>query len=190
MTRNTMRFLVGSLLSLAPLSALGGPVVDFGFPDLLSQRDEYVSVREGAAIQLPSLRRASAQAVGPALENFFVVNQTGLDIHLGILTLSGTLNGTYSPYPVPTSSAGGFQVSAPTPTVAAPLLQHYYWTVDPAYPGGAKTCLWRVEVSDVGGNCTALVTPSAYGGAVCSLSLGSSGIDPATCAMQLVTYIQ
>lgn len=104
MTRNTMRFLAGSLLSLAPLSALAGPVVDFRFPDLLSQRDEYVSIREGAAIQLPSRREGTGgRSIGPALENLMVVNQTGVNISLGIQILTGSLNGVYNPYPVPTA---------------------------------------------------------------------------------------
>lgn len=187
MTRNTMRFLAGSLLSLTPLSALAGPV-DFGFPDLLSQRDEYVSVREGGT-QIPPLREGTGgRFIGPALENFFVVNQTGLSIYLGIGTLTGTLNGVYNPYPVPTAGVGGFQVSAPAPTVAAPVIQQYYWTVDPANPAGAKTCIWRVEVSDVGGSCAAVVYRASYGGAVCVLSF--PGIDPTTCELQLVTRIQ
>lgn len=184
MTRNMTRFLAGSLLSLAPSSVLAGPV-DFAFPDLLSQHDEYVSVREWT-LQVPPMDGAPVESLGPALEDFFVFNQTGVDVHLGIVSLTGTLNGVYSPYPVPTGSPGGFQVSAPTP----PLVQHYYWTVDPGNPAGAKTCLWRVEVMSASVGCTALVTYASYGGAICTLALGSSGIDPTTCAMRLATYIQ
>jgi len=183
-----MRFLAGSLLSLAPLSALAGPVVDFRFPDLLSQRDEYVSIREGAAIQLPSRRGASAQAVGPALENLMVVNQTGVNISLGIQILTGSLNGVYNPYPVPTAHQGGFQVSAPAPTPTVPVVQQYYWTVDAMNPAGAKTCVWRVEVIDFSGVCGGTVYYGTYGGALCSIDMDESRIDPITCETRIVTF--
>jgi hypothetical protein len=186
MTRNVKRFLAVSLLSLTPSIALAGQV-ELGFPDLLSQRDEYVSLRpEG--IQIPALRGAPAQSIGPAIEDLLVINQTGLNISLGIQVLTGTLNGVYNPYPVPTANLGGFQVAAPAP---APLIaQQYYWTVDPANPAGAKTCVWRVEVSDVGGSCAAQVFYGTYGGALCTVDAANSFIDPVTCQTQVVTVIQ
>ncbi|GMU03644.1 hypothetical protein KH5H1_77670 [Corallococcus caeni] len=186
MTRNVKRFLAASLLSLAPSIAFAGQV-ELGFPDFLSQRDEYVSVREGA-VQLPTKRESQVASVGPALEDLFVLNQTGLPISLGIQVLTGTLNGVFNPYPVPTASYGGFEVSAPTP---APLIaQQYYWTVDPANPAAAKTCVWRVEVSDVGGSCQAQVFFGTYGGAICTVDAAQSFIDPVTCQTQVVTVIQ
>ena len=185
MTRNVKRFLAASLLSLTPAIALAGQA-DFGFPDLLTQRDEYVSLR-AEGIQIPTLRGAPVASVGPALENLLVVNQTGLNISLGLQVLTGTLNGVFNPYPVPTANQGGFQVSAPTP---APLIaQQYYWTVDPANPAGAKTCVWRVEVSDVAGACSAQVFFGTYGGAICTVDAAQSFINPTTCETQIVTNI-
>ncbi|MCP3141930.1 hypothetical protein [Pyxidicoccus xibeiensis] len=186
MTRNVKRFLAVSLLSLTPSIAFAGQV-EFGFPDLLSQRDEYVSLRE-EAVQVPVRRGPAVQSIGPALENLLVLNQTGLNISLGLQVLTGTLNGVFNPYPVPTANYGGFQVSAPAP---APLIaQQYYWTVDPANPAGAKTCVWRVEVSDVGGSCAAQVFSGTYGGASCTVDAVNSFIDPTTCQTQIVTIIQ
>ena len=186
MTSNAKRFLAVSLLSLTPSIALAGQI-DSGFPDFLSTRDEYVSVREGA-VQLPARKGESVQSIGPALENLFVLNQTGVNVSLGLQLVTGTFNGVFNPYPVPTASYGGFQVSAPAP---APLIaQQYYWTVDPANPAGTKTCVWRVEVSDVAGTCTAQVFFGTYGGAVCTVDTVQSFIDPTTSQAQIVTIIQ
>ncbi|HEX5752445.1 MAG TPA: hypothetical protein VFZ09_39940 [Archangium sp.] len=187
MTRNVKRFLAVSLLSLTPSMAFAGQAESGFFLDLLSQRDEYVTLREGA-VQIPVLRDGPVASVAPALENLFVLNQTGADISLGLQVLTGTLNGVFNPYPVPTANYGGFQVSAPAPT---PLVaQQYYWTVDPANPAGAKTCVWRVEVSDVGGSCTAQVFYGTYGGAVCTVDAANSFINPTTCETQIITIIQ
>ncbi|WNG19298.1 hypothetical protein [Cystobacter fuscus] len=187
MTRNVKRFLAASLLSLTPSIAFAGQVEAGLFLDLLSQRDEYVTLRE-EVVQVPVLRNAPVASVAPALENFLVLNQTGANISLGLQVLTGTLNGVFNPYPVPTATYGGFQVSAPAPT---PLVaQQYYWTVDPANPAGAKTCVWRVEVSDVGGSCSAQVFSGTYGGAVCTLDAVNSFIDPTTCQAQIITSIQ
>ena len=185
MTRNVKRFLAASLLSLTPSIALAGQA-EFGFPDLLTQRDEYVSLR-GEGVQVPTRRGPPVASIGPALENLFVFNQTGLNISLGLQVVTGTFNGVFTPYPVPTATLGGFQVSAPAP---APLIaQQYYWTVDPANPAGAKTCVWRVEVSDVAGVCSAQVFSGTYGGAVCTVDTVQSFIDPNTCQTQIVTNI-
>lgn len=186
MTRNVKRFLAASLLSLTPSIALAGQV-ESGFPDLLSERDEYVSLRpEG--IQIPARRGPAVQSIGPAVEDFFALNQTGLPISLGLQVVTGTLNGVYNPYPAPTGNYGGFQISAPAP---APLFaQQYYWTVDPANPAGAKTCVWRVEVSDVGGVCSAQVFFGTYGGAICTVDTVNSAIDPNTCQALIITGIQ
>ncbi|WP_426756679.1 hypothetical protein [Myxococcus sp. Y35] len=186
MTRNVKRFLAGSLLSLTPSLALAGQVEQY--PDFLSGRDEYVSLRAESAVQVPVRKGPSVESVAPALEDLLVYNQTGVDIYLGIQVLTGTLNGVYNPYPVPHANYGGFQVSAPAPT---PLIaQEYYWTVDTANPAGAKTCVWRVEVSDVGGSCSAQVFYGTYGGAVCTLDGAQSFIDPTTCYTQIVTIMQ
>lgn len=183
MTRNVKRFLAASLLSLAPSVALAGPA-DLGFPDLLSQRTEYVSVREGA-VEIAQVERTS---VGPALENLLVSNQSGADISLGLQILSGTLNGVFNPYPIPTSNLGGFQVSAPAPRPT--FSQQYYWTQDPANPAAAKTCVWRVDVTDNAGSCTATVFFGTYGGAVCTVDAINSFINPTTCEAQIVTIMQ
>ncbi|QRK10068.1 hypothetical protein JQX13_08215 [Archangium violaceum] len=176
MTRNVKRFLAASLLSLTPSIAFAGQV-ESGFLDFLSQRDEYVTVREGA-VQVPALRNGPVASIAPALENF----------SLGLQVVTGTFNGVFNPYPVPTANYGGFQVDAPAPT---PLVaQEYYWTVDPANPAGAKTCVWRVEVSDVGGSCSAQVFYGTYGGAVCTLDEANSFINPTTCETQIITIIQ
>ncbi|MFE8596324.1 hypothetical protein KYC5002_12745 [Archangium violaceum] len=187
MTRNVKRFLAASLLSLTPSIAFAGQVESGFFMDLLSQRDEYVTLRE-VAVQIPVLRDAPAASIAPAVENLLVLNQTGANISLGLQVLTGTLNGVFNPYPVPTANIGGFQVSAPAPT---PLVaQQYYWTVDPANPAGAKTCVWRVEVSDVGGSCSAQVFFGTYGGAVCTVDAANSFINPTTCETQILTVIQ
>lgn len=183
MTRNVKRFLAASLLSLAPSVAFAGPA-DLGFPDLLTQRNEYVSVREGA-VEITQVKGAS---VGPAVENLLVSNQSGANISLGLQTLNGTFNGVFNPYPIPTSSVGGFQVSAPTP--APSFSQQYYWTQDLANPATAKTCVWRVDIADVGGSCTATVFFGTYGGAICTVDALNSSINPTTCAAQIVTIMQ
>ena len=186
MTRNVKRFLAASLLSLTPSIAFAGQG-EFGFPDFLSQRDEYVSVREGA-VQVPTRRGAPVESIGPAVEDFFVLNRTGATLSLGLITVTGTFNGVYSPYPVPTGNYGGFQISAPAPT---PLIaQEYYWTVNPSNPAGAKTCVWRLEVSDVNGTCSAQLFYGTYGGAICTLDGAQSFIDPTTCQAQIVTNMQ
>ncbi|RKH64750.1 hypothetical protein [Corallococcus aberystwythensis] len=184
MTRNVKRFLAASLLSLTPSMAFAGQV-ELGFPDFLSQRNEYVSVREGA-IEIPVGKGVAS--VGPAVEDLLVINQSGANISLGLQVLTGTLNGVYNPYPVPTANIGGFQVSAPTP--APSFSQQYYWTVDPANPAGAKTCVWRVDVSDNAGVCSATVYFGTYGGALCTVDAAQSFIDPNTCQAQIVTVIQ
>ncbi|RKG68263.1 hypothetical protein D7V80_13305 [Corallococcus sp. CA054B] len=184
MTRNVKRFLAASLLSLAPSVAFAGPA-DLGFPDFLSQRNEYVSVREGA-FEVPQVKGGAA--IGPALENFFVSNQSGATISLGLQIVNGTFNGVFSPYPVPTANLGGFQIDAPAP--APSFSQQYYWTVDPANPAGAKTCVWRVDIADNAGACTATVYYGTYGGAVCALDTINSYIDINTCFAQIVTIMQ
>ncbi|MFB1484441.1 hypothetical protein [Corallococcus sp. RDP092CA] len=184
MTRNVKRFLAASLLSLAPSVAFAGQV-DLGFPDFLSPRNEYVSVREGA-FEIAQVKGGAS--VGPAVENLLVSNQSGVNISLGLQVLAGTFNGVFNPYPVPTSSVGGFQVSAPTP--APSFSQQYYWTVDPSNPAAAKTCVWRVDVADSAGTCTATVYYGTYGGAICTVDALNSFIDPTTCQAQIVTIIQ
>ncbi|MCY1021302.1 hypothetical protein [Pyxidicoccus sp. MSG2] len=186
MTRNVKRFLAVSLLALTPSIALAGQV-EYGFPDLLSERGEYVSLRE-EGVQLPVLRGAPGQSIGPALENLFVQNQTLSTLYLGLQTVTGTFNGVFTPYPCPPGSLCGFQVSAPAP---APLIaQQYYWTANPANPAVGPTCVWRVEVSDVGGSCAATVFFGTYGGAVCTVDAARSFIDPVTCQTQIVTNFQ
>jgi hypothetical protein len=186
MTRNVKRFLAATLLSLVPSIALAG-AGEYEFPDYLSQRDEFVSLREGA-IQVPVRKGPSAESVGPALENLFVFNQTGLNISLGLQIVTGTFNGVFNPYPVPNANLGGFQVSAPTPSPT--VVQQYYWTVNPANPAGSKTCVWRLEVSAATGSCSAQVFFGTYGGAICTLDTVNSFIDPTTCQTQIVTGIQ
>ncbi|WP_163868750.1 hypothetical protein [Myxococcus eversor] len=187
MTRNVKRFLAGSLLSLIPSIAVAGQV-EHGFPDLLSERTEYVSLRS-EGFQLPAREDGGGQSIGPALEDLLVLNQTGVNISLGIQVLTGTLNGVYNPYPIPTATVGGFQVSAPAPTVAAPVIQQYYWTVNAAAPATSKTCVWRVEITDVGGVCTGTVFFGTYGGALCTVD-PSSFINPTTCAASVRTIVQ
>ncbi|NNB84636.1 hypothetical protein HJC10_22385 [Corallococcus exiguus] len=184
MTRNVKRFLAASLLSLAPSVAFAGPA-DLGFPDYLSQRNEYVSVREGA-VELPQVRGGAS--IGPALENFFVSNQSGATISLGLQTVNGTFNGVYTPYPVPTANLGGFQISAPAP--APSFSQQYYWTVNPASPSTSKTCVWRADIADNAGTCTATIYYGTYGGAVCAVDTVNSFIDVNTCEAQIVTIMQ
>ncbi|MFP2909223.1 hypothetical protein ACLESD_30120 [Pyxidicoccus sp. 3LFB2] len=186
MTRNVKRFLAVSLLSLTPSIALAGQV-DYGFPDVLSQRGDYVSLRE-VAVQVPTLKGPAAQSVAPAIEDFFVLNQTGVSVSLGLQVLTGTLNGIWGTNPVPTGTYGGFQVSAPAP--APTFSQQYYYTVNPANPAGSKTCVWRVDVSDVAGSCSAQVFYGTYGGAICTLDAAQSFIDPVTCQAQIVTIMQ
>ncbi|NOK20032.1 hypothetical protein [Corallococcus carmarthensis] len=184
MTRNVKRFLAASLLSLAPSVAFAGQV-ELGFPDFLSQRNEYVSVREGS-FEIAQVKGGAS--VGPALENLFVSNQSGATISLGLQVVTGTFNGVFSPYPVPTATLGGFQISAPTP--APSFSQQYYWTVNPANPSAAKTCVWRVDIADSAGTCTATVYYGTYGGAVCTVDAANSFIDINTCQAQIVTIIQ
>ncbi|RKG90302.1 hypothetical protein D7W82_04320 [Corallococcus sp. CA049B] len=184
MTRNVKRFLAASLLSLAPSVAFAAPA-DLGFPDFLSQRSEYVSVREGA-FEVQQVKGGAS--IGAALENFFVSNQSGATVSLGLQTINGTFNGVFTPYPVPTATLGGFQVSAPAP--APSFSQQYYWTVDPANPAGAKTCVWRVDIADSAGTCTATVYYGTYGGAICTVDNANSFIDINTCQAQIVTIMQ
>ncbi|AFE05036.1 hypothetical protein COCOR_03146 [Corallococcus coralloides DSM 2259] len=184
MTRNVKRFLAASLLSLVPSVAFAGPA-DLGFPDFLSQRNEYVSVREGA-FEVQQVKGGAS--IGPALENLLVSNQSGATISLGLQIITGTFNGVFTPYPLPTATLGGFQVSAPAP--APSFSQQYYWTVDPANPAGAKTCVWRVDVADSAGSCTATVYYGTYGGAICTVDNANSFIDINTCQAQIVTIMQ
>ncbi|MCP3097896.1 hypothetical protein LZ198_03290 [Myxococcus sp. K15C18031901] len=184
MTRNVKRFLAGSLLSLAPSIAFAGQT-EFGFPDVLSQRGEYVTLRS-EGIPLPVRNGEPVQSIGPATEDLLVLNQTGANVSLGIQILTGTLNGVYAPYPLTSGSYGGYQVAAPTP----PAVQQYYWTVDPANPGGVKTCIWRLEVVDAAGICSATAYQVAsFGGATCTIDAALSYIDQVSCKTQLVTGI-
>ncbi|GEL72561.1 hypothetical protein [Myxococcus virescens] len=186
MTRNVKRFLAGSLLSLTPSIAFAGQI-ELDFPDFLTQRSEYVSVREGA-VQLPVRKGPSVESIGPAVEDFFVSNQAGVDLTLGIQILTGTYNGTWNTHPVPPGTYGGFQVGAPAP--APTVVQQYYYTVDPVNPAGSKTCVWRVEVTDNAGTCGAQVFFGTYGGALCTVDETQSSIDPVTCQTQVVTNMQ
>ncbi|QSQ26708.1 hypothetical protein JY651_18025 [Pyxidicoccus parkwayensis] len=191
MTRNVKRFLAVSLLSLTPSIAFAGQD-DFGFSDFLTQRSEFVSVREGA-IEIPALRGAPAESFGPALENLFVQNQTTSTLSLGLQTVTGTFNGVFNPYPCPPASLCGYQVAATSPGVppTPPVVQQYYWTANPSNPAAGKTCVWRLEVSvDAANNCAATVFFGTYGGAVCTVDAARSFIDPATCQTQIVTNIQ
>ncbi|MCP3167745.1 hypothetical protein [Myxococcus qinghaiensis] len=190
MTRNVKRFLAGSLLSLIPSIALAGQV-EHGFPDLLSERTEYVSLR-AEGVQVPVREGSGGNSVAAANEDLLVFNNSGLSLTLGIQVLTGGLNGVYNPYPCPPAlgSLCGYQVAAPAPTVAAPVVQQYYWTANAANPAAGKTCVWRVEVTDVAGSCAAQVFFGTYGGAVCTLDAVNSFIDPTTCYAQIVTNIQ
>jgi hypothetical protein len=136
------------------------------------------------------LRGAPGQSIGPALENLFVQNQTTSTLSLGLQTITGTFNGVFTPYPCPPGSLCGYQVSAPAPVAPNPVVQQYYWTVNPSAPATSKTCVWRVEVSDNAGSCAATVFFGTYGGAVCTVDAARSFIDPVTCQTQIVTNIQ
>lgn len=113
MTRNVKRFLAGSLLSLTPSIAFAGQI-ELDFPDFLTQRSEYVSLREGA-VQVPVRKGPSVEAIGPAVEDFFVSNQAGVDLHLGIQILTGSFNGTWNTHPVPPAPMVGFRSAPPPP---------------------------------------------------------------------------
>lgn len=189
MTRNVTRFLAASLLSLVPSIALAGSV-EYGFPDYLSTRGEYVSLNE-EAFEVPVRKGPAVQSIGPAAEDFLVLNQTGVNTSLGLQIVTGTFVGVYNPYPIPTGNYGGFQISAPAPTPPpATVVQQYYWTVNPSNPAGSKTCVWRVEVTDVGGTCSAQVFSGTYGGASCTFDAVNSFIDPTTCYARIITGIQ
>ncbi|MFP2962083.1 hypothetical protein ACLEPN_30955 [Myxococcus sp. 1LA] len=189
MTRNVKRFLAGSLLSLTPSIAFAGQI-ELGYPDLLSERGEYVSLSEGA-VQIPVRKGPSVASVAPAIEDLFVLNQTGVNITRAVQILTGTIVGIWGTNPVTTGTYGGYQISAPAPTPAPPtLIQQYYYTVDPANPAGSKTCVWRVEVVDNAGACNAQVFFGTYGGAVCTVDAAQSFIDPVTCQTQIVTIMQ
>ncbi|MFP2957847.1 hypothetical protein ACLEPN_08450 [Myxococcus sp. 1LA] len=178
--------MTGSLLSLAPSIALAEQTA-FQEADFLSPRNEYVSVKDGA-IQLPVRKGPSEASVDPASQDFYVYNLTGATLALHIQSLMGALIGIRTPYPVPPLSFGGFQISAPAP--APVVVQQYFWTVDAANPAGSKTCVWRVEVSDIGGSCAAQVLFGTYGGAVCAVDSNLSFVDPTTCQTQIVTNMQ
>ncbi|NVJ24426.1 hypothetical protein HUW62_24670 [Myxococcus sp. AM011] len=188
MTRNVKRFLAGSLLSLIPSIALAGQV-EHGFPDLLAERTEYVSLRpEG--VQVPVREGAGGNSVAAANEDLLVFNNTGLTLSLGIQVLTGTLNGVYNPYPCPPAlgSLCGYQVAAPAP--APTVTQQYYWTSNAANPGAGKTCIWQAVVTDTAGSCTAQVFFGTIGGAICTLDAVNSFINPTTCYAQIVTIMQ
>ncbi len=189
MTRNVKRFLAGSLLSLTPAIAFAAPVTEADFPNRLSERADYVSLR-AAPVDVPVLKDAPTASIAPALQDHLVINQTGVTTYLGIQFLTGSLVGVYNPYPLPTATVGGFRVSAPAPTPAAPVIQQYYWTVDQANPGTTKTCLYEVHVTDVGGSCGAQVYFAPLNGATCGLDTVNSFINPTTCATQIVFGIQ
>ncbi|NMO13402.1 hypothetical protein HPC49_19050 [Pyxidicoccus fallax] len=186
MTKKMRCLLTSSLMSLAPSIALAEQTAILD-ADFLSPRHEYVSVKDGA-IQLPVRKEPSEAFVDPATQDFFVYNLTGATLALHIQSLTGAFIGVRTPYPVPPLSYGGFQISAPAP--APVVVQQYAWTVDPANPAGSKTCVWRVEVSAVGGSCTAQVFFGTYGGAVCTVDSTLSFVDPTTCQTQLVTNMQ
>ena len=186
MTRNMRRFLTGSLLSLAPSIALAEQPA-FQDADFLFPRNEYVSVKDGA-IQIPVRKGSSMESVDPATQDFYVYNLTGATLALHIQSLTGAFIGIRTPYPVPPFSYGGFQISAPAP--APVVVQQYFWTVDPVNPAGSKTCVWQVEVSDIGGSCAAQVFFGTYGGAICTVDGAQSFVDPTTCQTQIVTNMQ
>ncbi|WP_163869219.1 hypothetical protein [Myxococcus eversor] len=96
-----------------------------------------------------------------------------------------------TPYPpVPHFTFGGFQINSAAPFPGSPAIHQYYWTVDPFNPANAKTCLWQIEVSDVGGSCSAQVRFSTFGGAICTIDTTYSYIEPTTCEALIVTDMQ
>ncbi len=181
MTRNWNRFLAGSLLSLVPSIALAAPLTAADFPE----RPDYVSIR-AESIEVPVRKGSSTALVARALQNHLVLNQTGTGTYLGITLLTDTLIGEYDPYPIPCGSYGGHLLSAPRPTPGSPVIQQYYWTDNPTAPASGRTCLYEVEVYDIGGSCAAHVSSSHYNGANCPFNMLMSWIDTATCEVQIV----
>lgn len=187
MTRNVKRFLAASLLSLMPSVALAAQVE---IPDFLSARSEYVSVGE-ESFQVPVRKGPRVDSIAPANEDLLNFNQTGAPAYLRIQIQTGTFNGIYNAVnPAPNLTWGGYQVGAPAPTPTAPVVQQYFWTLNPANPAGTKTCVWRLTVSTDGVSCSAQVSSGTYGGAICTLDTVNSFVDPTTCYAAVYTSIQ
>jgi hypothetical protein len=182
MTRNAKRFLAVSLLSLTPSIALAEQY-EFGDLDFLSQRSEYVSDRT-EVFEIPVLRDAPSQSVGPALQDFYVNNLSSLAYFAGYI-LTGTVH-QFPPSPLAPTTTGRFLISAPTP----PVTQSYYYTDTPTNPSAGKTCAWQVVISVTNGLCTGQVTTTRYGTAICGVVAGQSTINPNTCQTQIVTTMQ
>jgi len=187
MTRNVKRFLAGLLLTLAPSSTLARQV-EFAAPALPSEGDEYVSVKEGV-FQVPTRQGGPVATIGPAAESNYVLNQTGAYVYLGLGLITGGFGGMLLPYPVAQANHGGFLINSAAPFPGSPAIHQYFWTVDPFNPANAKTCFWQIEVSDVGGSCSAQVRFAAYGGATCTIDGALSFIYPSTCEAWIVTGI-
>ncbi|GHG76225.1 hypothetical protein [Comamonas sp. JC664] len=181
MTKHWNRFLAGSMLSLFPASALAAPLTAADFPE----RPDYVSIR-AESIEVPARKSSSTALVTRALQNHLVLNQTGTGTYLGITLLTDTLIGEYGPYPVRNDTYGGHLLSAPLPTPGSPVIQQYYWTDNPTAPAAGRTCLYEVEVYDIGGSCAAHVSSSPYNGANCPFNMSMSYIDTTTCEIQVV----
>ncbi|WP_164016366.1 hypothetical protein [Pyxidicoccus trucidator] len=130
------------------------------------------------------LRGAPSQSVGPAFEDFYVVNLTGVARTPGY-TLTGTPH-LLPPNPLPAATTARFLLTAPTP----PVTQTYYYTNNAAAPASGKTCIWQLLVSVTGGLCSAQLNWGSYGGAVCLTDGTQSFIDPNTCQSQIATSIQ
>ncbi|AKQ65877.1 hypothetical protein A176_002789 [Myxococcus hansupus] len=185
MTRNVKRFLAGSLLSFVPSFALASPLTAADFPNLLSERTDYVSLRV-ESVDVPVRKGPSTALVMRALQDHYVFNQTGATTYLGILILDDTFDTMHLPYPLPTGNYGGYRVSAPPPAPGTPVIQQYYWTDNPSAPASGRTCLYEVAVSNVGGTCSAQVAFLSYNGAFCTLDAAQSWIHPTTCEALIV----
>lgn len=169
MARNVKRFLVASLLSLAPSITLAEPV---GFDFAFQRQGIQVPSRQGAPALLPS-----------SVQDYLVFNMQFSPVYMGYFGTDTPY--PFAPYPVPYYNWGGFRVFPIAPTV-----QTFYWTTNPADPAAGPTCVWQLAYDITNGVCTALLSQATYGGASCYFDASQSFVDSGTCNAQIATYFQ
>ncbi len=194
MTRNVKRFLALSLLSLTPSVAFAAEQQAYGDFDVLFQRSEYVSADKVETFELQARHfDGGASLATTSDDNFYIGNWTGVNTFPGY-SLLGT-PAPLPPNPLPPIASpslnGYFRLTLPAQTHS----QIYYYTTNPADPGGAaKTCYWQLNITfdPATATCTGTFSQTALGtqGVICGFYGAQSFIDPATCYAQIVTSIQ
>ncbi|MDC0710485.1 hypothetical protein POL68_18555 [Stigmatella sp. ncwal1] len=158
--------------------------------DFLAERLGHVRLVPGQMVQLPT-RPAHGQAapLGPEFvtQTYMIGNWTsGRAYSIGALEGVSVLHNLDSDlFPTTMFSYSGYgQVEVPS---RAPWYQFFGYTTNPNnIYGQAKTCIWQVSVSIIGGACNAHVTVNTFGeqGATCWLS-GDSHVEPFHCGVYL-----